>query len=839
MQNCLPEIKQAALVSEHFPSRMQEFIFRNWEMVDKERLALVLGTSTEKVEQEAIRMGLGEQGDTKVWAEKGYITIIRANWHLLPYEQLIQLLGWSEEKLAHILKEEDFLDIKLGTFTPFKPKSDKISYCELTEEQKQKTEKIKAAMQELAAHTPNDAKAPFDFWNKEKAAISKKQPKAGQVVLDNSWHISDKTGSETVAVMTERFLASMKKMWGVELAKDDGESKSIDLTFIPNQKDEYHEINIQQDKIVIKAGGAAGIMRGLYRLEDLSALSGGAFFDEAHYVREPRFNARFIYSFCGLYESAFDVDSRTYCPDSLLEEYARAGVNGIWMQGVLYRLIEFEYAPEMSAGWEKRQKNLVELAKRASLYGIKIYLYINEPRTMPLSFFEKYPDMKGAVKGQYACMCTSSQQTLAYLSSAVERLCSAVPELGGFFTITMSENLTHCKSRPQEEIETDCQRCAEREPWELVAEVNRTIADAAHKVNPSILVIAWDWAWSLSKGFVPENVKRCIEAMPENVAIMSKRETAIPFVRGGVSGKVEDYALSVEGLSSTSVERWRYATQSGHDAVAKVQVNNTWECSTVPYLPVYRMLYNQIASLMEAKVSHLMLSWTLGGYPSPNIRLLSEAFFVENGNEELDFERALGMVYGEKAEQIKAATDIFCEAFREFPFHLDVLYFGPQNGGAANPLYRKPTGYEATMTCYCYDDLETWRANYPPEILEQQFGLVSSKWEEGLKLLPTDLSELSDIAYVGYSLFKASYNQVRFVRLRDSYLCVKTNEIRQQILAILNDERQLAIRVYEIMCLRPEIGFEAANHYYYSLSSVREKIVNCDWLIDYYKNDVI
>ncbi len=45
---------------------------------------------------------------------RGYVTVIRQNWHLLPDRQIIQLLGWTPEKYSYILKEDDFLSEKLG-----------------------------------------------------------------------------------------------------------------------------------------------------------------------------------------------------------------------------------------------------------------------------------------------------------------------------------------------------------------------------------------------------------------------------------------------------------------------------------------------------------------------------------------------------------------------------------------------------------------------------------------------------------------------------------------------------------------------------------------------------
>ena len=56
----------------------------------------------------ACRRGSAEQ------KSRGYITLIRRNWHLLPYDQLLELLEMTPEQLAFSLREDDFLWIKLG-----------------------------------------------------------------------------------------------------------------------------------------------------------------------------------------------------------------------------------------------------------------------------------------------------------------------------------------------------------------------------------------------------------------------------------------------------------------------------------------------------------------------------------------------------------------------------------------------------------------------------------------------------------------------------------------------------------------------------------------------------
>ncbi len=828
----LLKIENKGIMPKYFPTPMQAVIFRNWGMIDKDRLAEVLETSVENVEREAKRMGLGDQGDVSLWLKKGYITIIRSNWHILPYGQLLKLLGWDEDKLNLALKEEDFLEAKLGRF---KPECEKVVYRELTDEEKEQTEKICEAVEAIQSNL-EDVRKPFDFWSREERPQYIAFPKTGQTVLNDGWGIVDNTNDDTVKTMAERFIGHLKSMWKIDLS---GEAKNgaIELSLVPEKAEEYHKITIESDKIRIEAGSCLGILRGLYRLEDIACINGGTYFDKAVYEREPRFEARYIYSFSALYDGALDVDSRTWCPDELLERYAQTGVNGIWLQGILYRLTEFPFDPSMSEGWELRQQNLRDFVNRAKSYGIKIYMYINEPRSMPHSFFEKYPHLRGSYRERYACMCLMQKETQEYLSGAVERLCRAVPDLGGFFTITMSENPTHCRSGIFDEM---CPICGNIPQKVLVAKVNSLVAEGAARVDKNIRVLAWDWAWAASTNLSIDdgNKEECISNIPESVAILCQRDLDLPFTRGGVSDLVYDYSISVDGISDTTLKTWKAAKKHGHKTGVKLQINNSWECSTTPYLPVYGTVIKHFNSLIETDVNHLMLSWTLGGYPSPNIKLVSESFFVENGKSEPDYDSALKVLYGSDADVVKEATDIFCEAFSEFPFNIGLLYRGPQNGGVSNPFYHKPTGYKATMTCYAYDDLESWRAIYPEDIAENQFKKVSDIWEKGLEKLESVGGEIMDIAYVSYSLFKSSYNQIRFVRLRDKLANDKCEETRKDILEVIRNEKLIAENVYKIMRRRPEVGFEAANHYYYSADGVLEKIVNCQWLEEYYGEEI-
>ena len=322
----LPKLGKNAIELSHFPTKHQAFIFRASEYVPPERIAAVLGTSVENVKNAARDMGL-DYDPGNVWLERGYITIIRNMWHILPYSQLLLLLGMTEEQLALCLKEDDFLGIKLGD----KPVCDEVFWRELTEDEKEKTAKIK----EIVKSIDLSGKKPFEF-----------------------------------------------------------------------------EYNVP----------------------------------EITFEGEENFSTRMIYAFSGLYQNAFDVDSEVYLPDEQLESYRKLGVNGVWTQGLLSGLCEFPFDPEISKGYKERLCRMKALTERLSRFGIKLYLYINEPRYMLPSFFEKHPDIKGHETDGGASLCTSTEKVQNYLKDAIESICKAVPMLGGFFMITRSENQTNCYS---------------------------------------------------------------------------------------------------------------------------------------------------------------------------------------------------------------------------------------------------------------------------------------------------------------------------------------------------------------------------------------------------------
>ena len=411
--------------------------------------------------------------------------------------------------------------------------------------------------------------------------------------------------------------------------------------------------------------------------------------------------------------------------------------------------------------------------------------------------------------------------------------------MGGFITITSSENFTSCVSH---KVNTDCPRCKQRNSWEVIAEVNSLVSEGAWAVNPEIKVLAWTWAWHDE-----EFLMNAVSKLPKGVRVMCVSEEGVTEKIGGVDTQVLDYSIGLVGPGSRSLKTWKKAKECGLKTMAKVQFNNTWECSSVPYIPTLGLVERHMKGLCDAGVDGLMLGWTLGGYPSLTLELMAQYYWT--GNEEYD---RLKDLCGEESifNTIKTASDIFCKAFKEFPFHIGTLYTAPQNMGVANPLFTSPTGRNATMTCYPYDDLTSWRSIYPVDVFENQLKLLSEKWKEGIALLnnlPDEaflnnpvLMDFKEVAIATYCIFKSTYSQTRFVILRDKER--KTGDFIKDILqnkesaaemqCILKDEIECAVTLYNTVAKNSAIGYEAANHYFYNRYNLMEKVICCKDILE-------
>ena len=723
----------------HFPDRLHAFVWRNWNLVSLDAMSKTIGCKKSDIQDIAASMGLPSYVPVdESFKKRIYITVIRRNWHLLPYDQLLKLLDMTSEELSVALKEDDFLFIKLGSL---KPKVAKLRYS-----------------------------APSPKTIARAAAIKK---------------IAGKYFRQPTGVPRFKFIDDLSQV-------------------LPNSK---------IDSAVTYDANA---------------------------------RPRIVYSYFGIFGDPLSDTSKNPYPDGLLEKLSRSGVNGIWMHTVLNQMAPGgKDFPEFGAGHEVRINNLKKIVDRASKYGIGIYLYINEPRAMPASFFTNRAGMQGTKEGNFYAMCTSNDTVVNWMRSSLEFVFKNVPGLAGVLTMTASENFTNCASHGHPEL---CPRCSQRSYADIIAGVNRVIEEGVHAGNPSAKVVVWDWGWH-NHGLAQD----VITALPKSVYLMSVSEWAKPISRGGVESKVGEYSISAVGPGPRAIQHWAWAKQAGLRTFAKVQVNNTWELSAVPWLPVFDLVQQHISDLSNYDMDGLMLSWSLGGYPSPNIKI---ADICLNQNESMKknvLDSIASERYGTAAvNDARKAWTAFSNAFKEYPYSGSTLYTGPQQYGPSNLLYEKATGYKATMVGFPYDDLKSWKGFYPNDVFIHQFQLVAEGWLKGLEYFRQIKNRsdslhrqivLSDerIATAAYLHFASVVNQSQFIVYRDSLANQNLapairKSLKKDIRSILRNEITLAADLFRICRQDSRIGYEASNQYYYVEQDLIEKILNCQLLLNVFKD---
>lgn len=558
------------------------------------------------------------------------------------------------------------------------------------------------------------------------------------------------------------------------------------------------------------------------------------------------FSPRIAYPYFALFGDPLLSESTESYPDAYLDRMHAKGVDSIWMHIVLSKITPFPWDETQSKNWDKRLANLAKLADRANAKGIKIFLYLNEPRNQSEAFFKKYPQLRGSGNS----VCTSLPEVQEYLSSSLALISERVPGLGGFFSITASENPTHCWSHYKG---NECPRCGPKGAGQVIADLNNLYVTAIQTgyeklhaqgkagKHQSPRLIVWDWGWvdGLADIILPK-------LKNHNLSYMCVSEWSLPIERGGIKSAVGEYSISSIGPGPRASKHWSIAKAHNIACMAKIQANNSWEIGAVPYIPALYNVGQHISNLRKAGVTGLMLGWSLGGFPSPNLALVDKL----GRNKDMSMEQAIAEVaterYGPYAEVVNDAWKKFSMAFREFPYHISVVYNAPLQSGPSNLLWSKNTGYRATMVGLPYDDLTTWRSIYPEEIFTQQLGKVCAGFQEGILLLKKNLEGQSASAYT-YALqrevsvaeaiflhYKSIINQANFIIKRRELENNRSAASLKAIRDILQNEMQVALALASVQSADSRIGFEASNHYFYVPQDLYEKALNCSDLIDFY-----
>ena len=240
-------------------------------------------------------------------------------------------------------------------------------------------------------------------------------------------------------------------------------------------------------------------------------------------------------------------------PTDFLQRLSAVGVNGVWLHVVLRDLAPGgEAFPEFGAGHEQRLANLRALVERAKKFGVGVYLYMNEPRAMPAAFFKNRPEMAGVREGEFTAMCTSHPAVRQWMGDALAHVFREVPDLGGVYAITASENLTNCASHGDLAVLRALQDPQRRRHPRRGRRRDRRRRPPRQSQGQRDRV-----RLGLAR---PRRGPDIIARLPKSVWLMSVSEWDLPIERGGIKTTVGEYSISAVGPGPRAVRHWAAAS---------------------------------------------------------------------------------------------------------------------------------------------------------------------------------------------------------------------------------------------------------------------------------------
>ena len=551
-------------------------------------------------------------------------------------------------------------------------------------------------------------------------------------------------------------------------------------------------------------------------------------------------------------------DCNNSYPDWYLKEISEEGFNGIWLHCILRDIVKSSVFPEFGQKEKEQIYQLNKLVERCEKFGIKVFLYLCEPRGFREDdkFWEKNDDVKGQVcdfgdysgefGGKYYALCSSTQKVKDFLYESSNNLFKKVPGLGGIFLITASEFHTHCYSHyPKHiylvkhfkemvewsELGFYCKRCENRQPYEVVSEIITLIRNGIKDASKKAEVIAWTWSWYIIEPDPQENI---IKNIPEDVIIMSD------FERGGYKffNKkriiIDEYSASYIGPSPRFRKHFYIAKKYGHKVMAKLQFSTTHEIVTVPYIPVIFNFAEKIEKLKRMGGYGYLYCWIFGG----EINIVSKITGIlskKNIQKYKLIKKIAEEEYGkELAGYVVKAWKIFSDAFKNYPFSIPFIYNGPINYATVYPLKIdaekinvipswRPLPRDENGYLKVGDNIETWLGHFKPEFYIKQFEKMANEWEKGIKILENGLKygknekfqKEIDIAKHIYFSFKSSANIIKFYKVLREYRKKKSKELKEKLNRILKEELEITELDREIWERNKDFGYhpEAAENF--------------------------
>jgi len=713
----------------------------------------------------------------------------------------------------------------------------------------------------------------------------------GEIAIDGNWALALYATEGVVPLAGDHLQQFFAQSLGVELDCC-GVEKRIVLDVDPALGDnpETHLLRVTDNRVEVIGAGPQGVWQGVFRLENLMKERGGPFVPLGEEQRTPLFKHR-IHRSCfspfykeeltGYYGDPFNVEWLSpgmaypayleedagpdmFYHDNMLMRLAEHGFNGLWIRGSFRHYAKVDVFPEFGANADVIVPRLRDVAQRAARYGLKVFLYLNEPLCIAEEdeFFKRHPQCRGA-SSRYRPMvhlCTSTPEIQEYLKESSRYLFTQVPELAGFLMITASEYPSHCWSHTGLDPEhpdqrtgevAECPRCRERTPQETVGELMQLIRDGAKEAKPEAEIIAWNWSWAM---WEPDPQTGVLEALPEDVIVMGDYERGEPTEALGFPYTNDEYSIKVIGPSQRFKGVADFQLGRGRPVYAKLQIGTTHENPDIPCLPTMQKIARKYQTLKATGVTGMMTCWNFGNMPSRGTEVAGEFTFDPQPTDVNAALRRIAMRHfgPDAADDVVRAWDMLSAAHDDFPSSIPVMYYGPVSRGPAFLFMfdqvNKKFPHSWLLDKDIEGDLLDWASPFGPEKVLECYQSEAAKGWEAIAVMEEALDRTQgedrrrlegEIGLCKFHVIQtqSGANVVDFLLARNAYYAsedaAEKRELLDRLETICRREANNAQAALPLMQADPRLGWHGeAYGYMISPELVEQKLAGLHDLLD-------
>ncbi len=515
----------------------------------------------------------------------------------------------------------------------------------------------------------------------------------------------------------------------------------------------------------------------------------------------------------------------------ILSRMRNRGVNAGWMPALLRDMAPTEIFPEFGHGHETRIANLRLQVAKAAQYGIKLFLYFNEPRFMPEAFFEAHPEARGMPSPQpgYYGMCTSNEQVREWMQQSVAYLFEAVPELGGVVLITASENSTNCYSHRAATDPNACPRCAARGADAALSDCANLMAAGIEQAGSKAEVIQWLWAWDGMLG--EEGTLNAVDLLRPEIRVMVDWAKNTPYELFGEKASIGEYTLAYVKPSEFSQRVIAKLRSQGRKVLSKCALVSTVEMNALPYLPVMMNAQKLLTEHVQRQMDGLLCCWIFGAYPGRSMELLAHLSDAQPA------QALASKYYGTAADHALKAWQCFSDGMANYPTVVPVLYFSAVNPGPGLKFPLTPEPWRWGMVAMATERLAEASHPFSPEVVIKGFRKLAESFAEGLKHM-ADAVRLADrpewaeenqrdlgICQACWHHFNTAANYAEFILTRNRWLSNPEDAgLRVEVRGLLQAELQNAEGMLPLASADSRMGYEGSIGYFYTPMEIVEKI---------------